>query len=231
MTENYLNHLINRLNKGFLNDIYIRPLSKSVDFAKIFTEKLKMSDKLRTSDLIPYKLYCIKNDENKYVAIVLDMNNDLHWFVKKQYRKQGFLTKALNDTILQHLALDEREQQRITISQNAIGKVNFIASERVALKTGFIKTDNNENEYIRSFDDINEFNEGFNSPLSDDELQKLTLKINYYAKQLIRIQTELEIRYGSENIEIDDTINGFKELIYELRKYAIKIEDIGFQSK
>ena len=37
-----------------------------------------MTDSLSSNDLLPYTFYCIKNENEQYISIVLDMNRDLH---------------------------------------------------------------------------------------------------------------------------------------------------------
>lgn len=51
-------------------------------------------------------------DKSECVAIVSDMGpSNLHWYVLEKYRKRGFLTTALKNTILPHLLSDWREEQ------------------------------------------------------------------------------------------------------------------------
>jgi len=175
----------------------------------------------------PSNFYFIKNSEGIYVAIIQDRNNDLHWFVLKNYRKQGYLTKALKETVLFHLFQD-REEQRITIVENAIGKQNFIASERVALKLGFIKGEENTDEYFlkKEMYENENFIEGINTPISDERMKVLTKKINYLALSLWQIQNEIEMSYG----EIDYSID-LKELVKMIKSNTVLLEDVIWENK
>lgn len=210
---------------------FIRKLTKNIDLAKVYTETPKMTDSLSSNDLIPYTFYCIKNENGQYISIVLDMSRDLHWFVKKEYRGNGYLTKALRNSILPFIFQQERDEQRITISKYEIGQENFIASQKVAIKLGFIlqNDESGKSEYLLKSEDIEELNfiEGFNNELSNNELKDIAKKVSFYTKKMIRLQTDLEMRYGLES----ETIFEFRERIAKLRHFAFRIEDIWYENK
>ncbi len=93
--------------------------------------------------LSPYTFFFIKNKEGVCVGAVLDMNRDLHWVVLKKYRGQGFLTQSLQKVILPYICLRmDRDEQRVTISKNEIGILNYQKSKEVALSVGFRPIDN-----------------------------------------------------------------------------------------
>lgn len=76
MTNKYLKSLIDTLNKNKTDGlIHLRPLTATVDFAKVWTEKPKPTDNISFPDG-PYKFYFIKNLDGLFVATVLDMERD-----------------------------------------------------------------------------------------------------------------------------------------------------------
>jgi len=232
MTDKYLNNLLNTLNKKQRKEhIFIRELDGKIDLAKVYIGIPKMTDSISSNDLSPYNLFCIKNMHKKYVGIVLDMGNDLHWFVKKKHRGNGYLTKALKESILPYIFQHESDEQRITINKYEIGEENFKASQKVALNVGFkLKHKNNDKfEYKLQNEEIEEVGwiEGNNKELSQKELKEIAKKVSFYSRKLIRLHTHLEMRYGMDN----ETIYEFKEQIKSLRYFAFRIEDISYENK
>lgn len=138
MKDNTIKRLLGQLNgTDSKYGIFLRPVSETVDFGKVWLDKPKMADDLIVDDQ-PYKFYFIKNQEGVYVGAVYDMINDLHWYVLPAFRKKGILIKALTSFILPHLFLS-RQEQRISIDITVTGKKNAKASSIVATKAGFIK--------------------------------------------------------------------------------------------
>jgi len=224
MTDKYLKSLIDKLNKNTSNGlIQLRPLSSTVDFAKVWTKKPKPTDNIVHPDG-PFKFYFIKNLDGLYVATVLDMWRDLHWFVDKKHRKQGHLSKAMKETILFHLFQD-REEQRVTIDKNQIGEKHFVASQNVALSLGFVKTDNND--YILTSDKYptESCNYGQNTQISKERLDEIKKQTNYLSRSLWLIHSEVEMKLG--NVEYAEEL---KNIVDEIRHQVIRIEDTWYES-
>lgn len=107
----------------------IERLIDSLNAGKCLIELLQISDNvaygdvsLATSAVYP-DMFFIRNDEGMYVAGVLDMKFDLHVFVKSEYRKQGHLTKAMNDVIFPYLRDHfDRDIQRVTFIDKEVGE-------------------------------------------------------------------------------------------------------------
>lgn len=222
MTNESLQSLLEGLNENnqISSLIYRRPLSSNVDFAKIWDDIPKLTDSVTSSDG-PDNFYLIKNAENVFVAIVYDMVRDLHWFVLPEYRGMGHLTNSLKQTIIPHLFL-MREEQRITINEAEMDKDHFTASEKVALRLGFIKSDDNDDEYYLSNNCANseDFNFGNDSEISYDRMNELKKHINYLSRSLWTIQTEIEMKLGQT-----DYSDELKDLVHELRNHTWKLED------
>jgi hypothetical protein len=127
-TDQELKQKIIQANKNELNKKEFESLPSNVDyFVDVIWNGHYNENK---------KIYFIKNAKNKYVGIVEDGGNDLHWYILPYNRGNGHLTKALREVILPHL-LRDRDTQRITINEGFIGKKMAIASERIALCLGF----------------------------------------------------------------------------------------------
>jgi len=227
MTEKYLKSLLDKLNKHKTNGlIFLRPLSESVDFAKVWTEKPKPTEEISNSG--PYDFYFIKNNDGVYVATVLDMYRDLHWFVFPSFRGQGHLSIALKNTILFHLFRD-RDEQRITIDIHAIGPTNFKQSENVALRLGFKKTNSgNDSEYMIFKDQFQSLNdiEGNNTIISEERIEELKKQINYISRSLWLVQTECEMSFGES-----EYFEELKELVKEIKRHTWRLEDYWYETK
>lgn len=228
MTEESLQKLVNELNNYNVDEaeslIYLKPLNDVVDFAKVWMKIPTKNDSMSSGDGF-YKVYFIKNDENIYVAAVLDMSRDLHWYVIPKHRKKGYLTKALKNAILPHLFLS-RDEQRITITEDKIGSTNFQASEKVALRIGFTK--DSSDEYYISNDDYIDYIPALdhNKSLSEERMNEIRNEINYVARTLWTLQNEIEMNFGesdfSENLE---------EMVHQIKSQTWKWEDFWWQNK
>ena len=128
--DKQLSEKISKANNNSLNNKEYETLSSNVDY---FVETIQYKDYFENS-----KFYFIKNAKNKYVGIVQDGGNDLHWYILPHHRGNGYLTNALRETILPHLLID-KVSQCITINEGHISKKMADASEKVALSVGFKK--------------------------------------------------------------------------------------------
>lgn len=105
------------------------PLSAEVSTAQVW-------DRVGANRYGPRSFYFIRSREGPFVAAVYDAKGDLHWYVEPAYRERSLMSNALRRTILPYLAR-ERAVQSITIHR-WIGEVAFAASERLALRLGFL---------------------------------------------------------------------------------------------
>ncbi|MFC4686930.1 hypothetical protein ACFO4P_08280 [Epilithonimonas pallida] len=220
MTDQSLQSLIDNLNSGNTGSylIFRRPLSQYVDFAKIWLEKPTEDDSVTSSDG-PDHFYLIKNNEGFFVAIVYDMRRDLHWFVLPQYRGKGHLTKSMKSTIIPHLFLS-RDQQRITIDEMQIGSLNFKASQKVALVLGFIKSEEEDYILLKDHSSNENSNAGENSEITPERLGELRKQINFLARSLWAIETEIEMGYGKTEYSEE-----LQQLVWQIKNHTWKIED------
>lgn len=225
MTSESLQLLLDRLNQNETSSflMFSKSLSSSVDFAKIWIEKPKVTDNVSSYDGPDY-FYLIKNDQNIFVAVVFDMRRDLHWYVHSGYRGKGYLTKAMRATIIPHLFLS-RSEQRITIKEDEIGLDNFKASEKVAYSLGFLKKE--EGEYLLNANNISEqCILQKDRALSENRINELKKYINFLSRSLWTVQTEIEMSYGET-----DYSDELKDLVKEIRDHTWKLDDFYWKSK
>lgn len=226
MTEQNLRTLVNRLNNGTAKDlIFLRPISDSVDFANVWYAKPSLEDGV--SDFGPIKFYFIRDSKDKYVGVVEDRTDDLHWFILSGHRGKGLMKEALQSTILPHLFLD-RDEQRITIQQTAIGQKNYLASQNLALNLGFKKTkDDLVSEYALSYHNYQGASfKPFELGISESRIYTLKKEVNFLARRLWLIQNEIEM-----NLPDADYAEDLKELVKEVQKQPIRMEDNWWNCK
>ncbi|RKD86391.1 GNAT family N-acetyltransferase [Mangrovibacterium diazotrophicum] len=226
MTEREIRKYIDRLNNGKAGEsIFTRQISKTVDVAKVWSKQPKMTDKV-TGNFGSYRFFFIRNETNEYVGAVLDMYDDLHWYIVPKKRKQGYLTTALKESILPYLFYDERETQRITIEKGAIGETNYINSKSVAIKLGFKATNEAESEFELRQTDFNWDDENFeeiNSEIDSERFEQLRKRAFYAYKTLYKISDELLMTVNDDK--------ELKEVADEVKKYTWKIEDLEWENK
>ena len=147
------------------------------------------------------------------------MLRDLHWFVLPQYRGKGHLTKSMKSTIIPHLFLS-RDQQRITIDEMQIGSLNFKASQKVALVLGFIKSEEEDYILLKDHSSNENSNAGENSEITPERLGELRKQINFLARSLWAIETEIEMGYGKTEYSEE-----LQQLVWQIKNHTWKIED------
>lgn len=226
MTDKTLKKLIDKLNNGNTGGlIHLRPFSENVDYGRVWLNAPKKTDRIVHPDG-PFSFYFIKNEDGRYVATVLDMSTDLHWFVDRKFRKRGYLTNAMKMTILPHL-LQSRERQRITIDESQIGKQNYLSSKGVALKLGFEQAEN-EWEFFLQADriDCDIHICGENRLPQQERMEQLKKEINYLGRSLWIIQTEIEMGLGESCLT--EELLGLAE---EVKGYASKVEDVWWDHR
>lgn len=226
MTEQQITEFINRINSNtHQNTIFLRPLSEKVDLAKVWESEPEIDDSLSTN-LPSYKFFFIKNELQKYVGAVLDMDNDLHAVVLKEERKKGHLSKAMIETILPFIFYDDRnyqrDVQRITIDEG----INYENSKRVALRLGFEPVDKEESVFELkevNFDWSNENLNERNRSIADHRISELRRRMVFAYKNLKKISDELLMAFDDDK--------GLDELAEPLRYFEFKIKDLAIDQK
>lgn len=225
MTNENLGSLINNLNAGRKKSvIHLRPISDNVEFAKVWLNEPKKTERLSNHNG-PNSFYFIKNNKGRFVGIVYDMKYGLHWYISSRYRRKGLLVFALQQSIIQHL-FRRTTQLTISINRKEIGDSFYYASQKNAFAVGFKKV--NETEYVlfrknhKKNSSILEVNRGF----THERMIDLQNQINYVARSLWVIQTEIEMKYGTTGLS--------KELIKlkdQITKKYLGLEDLWYDKK
>lgn len=225
MTEREIRKYINRLNNGKASEsIFTRQISEYVDVAMVWSEQPKITDTI-IGNFSSNRFFFIKNDLNEYVGAVLDMSNDLHWYIVPKHRKKGHLTNALKESILPYIFYDERETQRLTIDFEMIEEKKYSDSKSVAIKLGFKAINETETEFKLNKTDFNweyeNLNE-MNSNIDSDRFEELKKRAFFAYKTLYKISDELLMTVDNDKC--------LKEVANEVKKYTWKIEDLQWES-
>lgn len=204
MTDKDYKSLLRRLNSKKPNRlIQLRPLSESVDYAKVWNKMPKYSNGACSYEYskLPYNFYFIKNSEGKYVSCVFDMENDLHVFTLPKHRKKGYLTRAIKEVVLNHIFL-LRDEVSITIDSNHHTEKSLFVAEKIALDLGFEKQSDNSSEKVFI---LNKSEYKALSPITEkypgiEEKRMIELKkeINCLYQNLRLIQTEIEMKMNDQ---------------------------------
>ncbi|WP_323758278.1 hypothetical protein [Roseivirga sp.] len=212
---------IDLLNKGNIEEvIFLRPISENVDLAKVWHRQSRKTGGVVCS----LDFFFIKNEDEIYIGAILDMCDDLHWYIVPKQRKKGYLTRALTNEVLPYIFLNGRESQRITVSPG-LGRLAYLNSKSVATKVGFKSIDKEESVFLleerdESFQDktIQERNMG----LSKDRCEILKRRVNDLSKELHKISDELKMAYGDDSC--------LKEISKEVYSYVHIIEDLEWKN-
>lgn len=219
MKSNQIEKLISNLNK--INDdvnCLRKQISYSIEIAKVW-------DLEEDNNSIPHTFYLIKNKE-EYVAAILVMSQDLHWFVQPKHRGKGYLSKALKEVILPYIFdVLEKEEQKITINKFEIGIDNYRSSEKVALSVGFKKID--DINFVIKASDVKE---SFKSEaivyngLNDLEIKNIENDLTSIAKRLYQLHTKIEYAYDCDMMNY--TNSTLKVLSEKVNYNKIVLSDI-----
>lgn len=126
MTHEDLGKTIDAINAGKSFEwVFERRLTETINLATIWLDPPEG----RSCNEHGYRGYLIRNEGGECIAAVLDMNCDLHAYVKPECRRRGVMFTALMNTILPHLAQTGREFQEVTYSTPE--------AEALVLKLGF----------------------------------------------------------------------------------------------
>lgn len=213
--EKLINHL-NHFNQDGEFKIYKFKISDTVEVAKIWQIDFPS----------PLQFFLIKN-HSFYVGAVNILSNDLHWYILKEHRKNGYLTNALKEYILPYLfEIRNVEVQKITIA-NLYSNNDYLSSLSVAEKIGFHSIGSNSFELSKkdlqytfsknnfSFDGIDEI-----------ECKKLTDELVAISIRLEQINTEVEYAFGLHFNDYQKP--DLKELATVVKSRQWAIEDMLF---
>lgn len=220
MSNKSIGAIIKKLNSKKLENIFLQRLSENVEYGIVW-HKVRQFSPHKGKYYIEKRdrFYFFKDESGIYVGAVLIMDtlDDLHAFVKKKYRKQGYLTTAMTETILPHLLI-KKEKQRITIDRDWLGDKKYEISRKSALKIGFQQF--SESEFYISKKEIS----AKNIPnvkkygMTKERMLQLREKMLGLSIELSKISDEFEIKLGS--------IPEIEKVKEEIKKYGeTKLED------
>ena len=225
MTANDIKKYIDKLNtKEETETIFLRKINESVQLARVWENEPKINDDFGIT--IPsYRFFFIKAPSGKYIGAVLDMNQDLHYFVLEEERKKGALTKALREAIIPYLFYDGRTKQRITIDRG-IGDENYTNSKRVAIRLGFIPKNEEETIFELTQDDFDWSYENFeeeNSEILPERIKELKRRVLLAYRNLLKVSDELLMAYDDDK--------DLRDIAAEVSYYNRKIGDLESENK
>ncbi|MEX1222422.1 MAG: hypothetical protein WEA82_09965 [Idiomarina sp.] len=182
-------------------------ISSDVEVAKVW-------DKFPTGKLCneeSYRFFFITNDI-ECVAIVLDMEgSDIHWFVAEKHRKQGYLYKALKDSIFPYLFDDGRKEQRATADNSE--------NEAYLMRQGFKRrTEGVEVAYYLNANDVSKYDKSqlCRISLSSDELEAIKFELRRVSGEIRIIRDKLECANGEDH--------GLNNIACDLCNFAHDVE-------
>lgn len=220
MTDQEIHKYIDLLNDGNSKEsIFLRPLGEHVDLARVWSELPKPDDDVNVS-FFSYRFFFVRNESNEYVGGILDMKQDLHWYVVPKHRKQGHLTMALQQVVIPYL-FDDRDSQKITIQRGTIGQVNYENSVGVAQHLGFVQCIPEPETYVLTKTKFNWDNVKISesdNPLEKERMEELKRRAHYAYKMLYKINDELEM-VGLWDERLQDSVD-------KLRYFPMRLEDM-----
>lgn len=205
--------------------ILLRKINKNVDLAKVWEKEPELNDTMEIA-ISSFHFFFIKDKKGNYVGAVLDMKRDLHWYIVKDKRKKGYLTKSLREAIIPFIFSNEeikRDIQRITI-EHRIGEINYKNSKNVAESVGFKSVNESETEFELSkdkFDWQHEDIEEKNGTITKARFHELRKRLIHSYQQLIKISDELLMAYDDDK--------GLREVAEKVGYFKFRIDDIEWK--
>jgi len=143
MTEETILRIISDMNGDKKNVYTLNAITANVDYA-IFTTIIDPNPVYQRQGGPTHAFYLIKNKKEIYIGAVYEMWTDLHWVVAPKYRRKGILLQPMREVIIPELF---KNRSKITISiSHELEDAFFEASEKLALKIGFAKYEEDSEE-------------------------------------------------------------------------------------
>ena len=219
MKESQIQSFLNKLNNNqYSKTIFKHQIGVNVDYAKVW-------ESIKSTQQKPHSFFFIKSND-KYVGAVLDMYDDLHWYMLPNYRGKGHLTIALKKIILPYIFdVLERDSQIISITESQIGTTNYKKSIKVALSVGFKKLEEDKLELsLKDLDKAFDKTKATFNGLSDNEVDTINNELDFITKRLNQINAQIDNAFGKDIY--DYTNNPLKELSITVSNHKYIIQDI-----
>jgi hypothetical protein len=200
MTHESIEALIHLLNQTGSRDrqrdrMFVSALNEWVDFVIVWREEPRGGIAGERSA----RFYFIK-DNGQYVAVVYDMDDDLHAVTLPSHRGRGLVTKALDDVILPKLWHEGRGRQTVTFE-------NHDAGARFARRLGFVVTEPGKAEKDLSVYASRPPVVPIKRPLSRSELSALRIDIARAKLYVTMVKERLDLAYGdTADLYLDEII-------------------------
>jgi len=144
MTNEGLNELIDCINFNLEKIVEIKKEDISKNGTVFYVKKIILNCDIDESRKFE-NLYFIKNIDKLFIGVVQNLyksNDELHWYLKEEYRGDGAMFKPLESCILPHIFyLDEdKKELGITMDERSTPGT-YEKSKALAKKLGFIMTE------------------------------------------------------------------------------------------
>lgn len=226
MTDDQIIDIINELNQfeNHGNNFSRQSIAKDVDIIHYWRQDAP-------SNYNPLLFFLIKK-KNVGIGAVLDMNSDLHWVMKPEYRGQKLMSNAIRNVILPYIFFHlDRNEQEISIYENDIGAENYTASKALALRVGFCETSSNKFIYDRrDYDKKNSCLRIKHDSFSPEEVSSYELEIENSVKTIFKLKMKLEASYTTAEIKRYSKQLPLQKIAETLRSFRFNFIDIHHDS-
>jgi hypothetical protein len=227
MTDKMIKKLLLELNQKKAGGYVVtRPLSDTVDFAKVWLNKPSIGMKVVTlRDQPPSTFYFIKGKESdKYCAAVLLFENDMNWYILPEYRKGNAFINTLKETVLPHV-LQHIPVQRMMLNSALMGEKVFLYSRKIATSAGF-KAMREENGIVRFSIEAasigpRDYIAGRNTGISDERLREISIELNAIIQILEMTKTEILMKTGMWQCTED-----YETIIKDLKNRQVNLDQL-----
>ena len=188
MTEEEIVGVIEAVNAGSAGDhVFAYRLKGNVSLARVWTT----NPKTRRIDVQGNDFYLVHDAENgQCIGAVLDMQEDLHAFLKPEFRRKGIMSRSLREIILPHIFSKGRTLQKITFRDER-GRL-------FAEKLGFVITDDTTAQVAATSAGTTDFPKTVHAGLDRACIDTLCERLLDAACSIRKVRDELAIKMGGE---------------------------------
>lgn len=225
-TEKDIKKLLADLNNHKAGGYLItRPLSDTVDYARVWPAKRPLDSKaIQDNGHDADTFYFTSEKSKKYIAAVLETENDLKWYLMPDYRKGNVFSLALKETILPHI-LQYKPVQRMMLNRTVMGEKAFLSARKIAVAAGFKLIREEEALSLYAIEAASlegkQYIAGINTGIAEARLQLMNSELKTMIQILGIIKTEIEMKTGSWEYSMD-----YEEIIRNLQIRKNELEQL-----
>lgn len=214
MSETEMQKIIDDLNSGELKKIvHSQELTKNVIFANVWDEK--PHDESKLVDGYEYRsFYLIKKSTGEFIGLIYLMKDDLHWYLNKENRGKGYMTRVLGETVIPHL-LNFRNRIKISIDFESCEFAK--KSENLAIRCGFRKDKDGSYYFSKWFSNAFKLKITPSEELSNDRYYALDREVNVLLNRLKFMKSEMDMKKLDPGLTLK--LNKAVKSIIELRSF------------